>query len=360
MEHLQNYCRDDSKITELLNIEDPKIISFLLESAENALQKYKTQKNKKYVKRSLDIIDTFSDIKISYKKSFCDNLKGLSWTGNSCYMDSVLFALFAIPNDINTNFLANYDQNTRNSRIQAEIINIMKYITTPNNSDYNCSNIRKIIRDEYHVKYDERFYTNKMQDAGEFLLFLVDKLENTNLLFKRDAVYGFNKKNNVEPISIQKKYDSIVWNVTPYNLQHLDINKVYNIRTLMTLESEDLNIHNWKYTNKLDVSEIIDSPYIIFNVMRKKMENNREIYLKHKIIPTKTLMINNDRKLYLHSIVVLVSNHYITYFRCNDWYVYNDMSSGRKISYVGSYADMLLQNTSPIKNGLLYFYTSKN
>ena len=27
-------------------------------------------------------------------------------------------------------------------------------------------------------------------------------------------------------------------------------------------------------------------------------------------------------------------------------------------SYIGSYTDMLLQNTSPVTNGLLYFYTT--
>ena len=358
MEHFNNYCKDDTKITELLNINDPQLIKFLLSSAEKSLEKYKTQKNKRYVKRSLDIIDTFSDINISYRKSFCNNLKGLSWVGNSCYMDSVLFALFAIPNNININFLTKYDTNSKNSRIQMEIFNIMKYMRTPNNSEYNCSNIRKIIKEEHKIRYDEKFYTNRMQDAGEFLLFLVDKLENTNLLYRCKGMYGFNTRNNLEAINIQKTYDAIVWNITSSNLQHLDINKVYNIRTLLTIKNEDLDIQNWKYRNKLDISKVIDSPYIIFNVMRKKLVDNGEIYLNHKIIPTKTLLLDSGRKLYLHAIVVLVSNHYITYFRCNGWYVYNDMTGGRKISYIGSYTDMLLQNTSPVTNGLLYFYTT--
>lgn len=33
------------------------------------------------------------------KQSFtCDKLRVLTWENNSCYMDSVLFALFATPN----------------------------------------------------------------------------------------------------------------------------------------------------------------------------------------------------------------------------------------------------------------------
>jgi uncharacterized UBP type Zn finger protein len=358
MEHVEKYCRDDSEVIELLNIKDPETINFLFNSAKNALRKYPN--NKKFVKRSMDIFDTFSDVKVKYRKEFCENLKGLLWVGNSCYIDSVIFALFAVPNNINSQFLQKYNV----SKIQMEILNIVRYIREPSfDTKYNCLNLRKIFKQNYSPRSsDEQFFSNEMQDAGEFLLFLTDKLENTNVLQVSNTIYGFNNLRSTDHklrlLSKQKMNDSIVWNVTPSNLEHMDINKFYNIRTFLSLKDVQTDIQDWKFENKMDTRKVIDTPYIIFNIMRKKIAGNRELYLRYKIIPTQTMMLSNERQMYLHAIVVFVSGHYITYFRCNDWYLYDDLLSGNKIVHVGTYIDMLNENPSPITDGILYFYDS--
>ena len=120
---------------------------------------------------------------------------------------------------------------------------------------------------------------------------------------------------------------------------------------------------NKKYKRKIMYDFIKDSEYLIFKIERLG-ENDIRKY--DRIVPSEFIILQSNRKLYLHSIIVHKRNHYTCYIKCNEsWFYYNDVND--LIEYIGTYKDMIenkeLPNDTirpdPCEMSTLCFYSLK-
>ena len=337
---------------------------------------------------------------LSFKKDY--KVYGLNYTGNSCYMDSLLLCLLVIPNKvIKKNILQKNLDSLRDEKvlfktcnsnldkdilirknIQKELNNITESIRGINKVE-NCSTIRSLIK-----KCDSNtFYKPIPQDAGEFLFFLFNmfQVSVSNTIRK---TYGSNntsidKQILWEKITEIKDIASPIVDIVATKL--LEIKEKYNLKKFLKQTSDSVfdKYNKWtpdkqypeiNFMRRKELYKIISSPIIIFNLNRtygKPIYNEKGDFLK---IKTKNIwkqitipknIILDSKKLYLTSIVVHNGNgHYIAnYKHKGEWYWYNDIGTSEggqnikhAIKHIGSYQNMLLTTPSPETNGTIFFY----
>lgn len=318
--------------------------------------------------------------------SDCTKLGCLQNVGNSCYLDSVLFALLAIQNDfIDNNILFKHicktkkticddspdkDYNLRKI-FQLYLIAITRSIRLTKDIK-ECTTFRKIMN-KCQINGMPNFGNPGQQEAGEYLIYLL-KLFNCDELAKTKTItYASNSlRSNIRKKSLHKT--STIINKKASIIQFIDsftlMDKIHQKNKLhiflnQSIDSEELDKDNlFKYKNKnykrrIQDSELLDAPYLIFWAQRADPVYN--IVVNTKIIPNKYLNLKSKRTLYLSSIVIHIGRidygHYITYFKYKKkWYMYDDMTAS--ITPIGKYQNMLKHYPSPITNGVLYFYSS--
>ena len=374
MDDLKRYCKTND--VDILKVLSPDIKKLLLENAPKTIAKYKNDNNNAYVLRAKEIIDILTTIEQG-DPTKCVKLNPLKWTGNSCYIDSVLFALLAVPTEFTKHYifqaeLQDKDKPLVRQNIQREIIRIGRHIRGfERMKDNTCKDLRKSIK---HYPHPEEFEGTGMADAGEFLTYILD-------IFDLDVAtsylvnYATNNTEDELPelIKISSTYDkksSIVRYVTSDNLEFLDKDRIYDIRNFLSLkdDSGELDADNLyqpdttsrSFLRKISYNILLDSPYIIFRLDRQKFTARRTKFLNVSILPSQTLTIHSNRRFILTAIVVFEGAHYTCYFyNCANWFYYDDMA-GQKIVHIGSYEDMIESSPSPLRNGTLYFYNLKN
>ena len=315
----------------------------------------------------------------------------MKYKGNSCYQDSVLLALFAIPNKFITKHILkkNIEEISKNpkreikcsdklesdilfrSNIKNELINITDLMRNPDNNVTNCSNLRKLIK-ECPSTSRQKFYETGMQDAGEFIQYLFSLFEVTGIKLQRkmyitNELTGIYTSKNKSFLNLRKVIDrtentSPIILISSESLQKS--NKDININKYL-IKKEDIELDKknlYKYENEyykrtINIERVIDAKYLIFYVQRLSVNKN---ILHNKIIPSETIVLPNDKQLNLHSIVVYRGYHYTCYIKCDkNWFYYNDLSLN--IDFVGNY-DEMIENVSnrpdPCKEGTLYFYSN--
>lgn len=394
---MENYCL--TRNTKFLReITDPILIKFIVRAVGYTLETYPDYNNK-YNMMALEIID------IIYKPVFSSmncNYKGLSWVGNSCYMDSVLFALFSTA----TNFVYNNVLNTRLKRengprfccsetnrnvpiemaseidlevrkaVQGQLRDIYTSITGGSNTE-TCTQLRRVLRRCPNV---ENYHDTRIKDAGEFLTYILEMFP-TNVARRKYITYvtndiiSENPTDMLESSSYVDDRSSIINMVDSHELQKLD-SGVHDIRQFVDniLDSGALTEENKFYSDNLgryfsrriSYSLLISTPYLIFRFQRLGIDlrSGRKIFIGKKILPSQILTIKGEsvsqmKFLFLSSIVVYENLHYTVYFRCgNLWYYYDDISEeANHTRLVGDYNKMLRSRPSPVTNGTLYFYT---
>ena len=310
----------------------------------------------------------------------CENkISGLNYTGNSCYQDTSLLCLFSRKNEFIDDNILYKDLNEIESKevkcsiktrekIQKELYRITKSMRGLENISY-CSNLRKLLKD---CDYGSKFSTTDMQDAGEFLQYLFSLFEVVNTKIKI-LNYVTNSKEEINNDNIldsrklltktlkRTEVVSPVFNVSNFILEEQmkfsDI--MINMEDVKFTKENRYNFEDKKYSRKITITKILESDYIIFNIMRKfynisKGKNDRNYdYIDFE----RKLRIGNNI-LFLNSIVIHESHHYTCYFRCgNEWFFYNDNPSGSKhlIKRVGKFTDLInIEDTHRL--GTLYFY----
>jgi hypothetical protein len=312
----------------------------------------------------------------SYLSDVCP-FTGLKYTGNSCYQDSVLLALFAIPNNyIDMNILEKnvknisknknreikcsevYDQDYKyRKNIQKELREITVSIRGLKNVKY-CSGLRALLRNCPSFG-GQKFYETDTNDAGEFLQYLFSLFEvegvelektvylsndiETNRLKKMKV--STSRRQKISPIfMIQSSFSEnpIVLQSQIYTVD----DAVFDKKNLVASES------GGKFRRRIETTEIIDAEYIVFYDNRLGFEGRTN----KAVIPSETLKIRN-RELSLHSVVVHRNVHYTAYIKCNNkWYYYNDLSG---INLFTDDFEYLLKHSFPnvCREGVLYFYS---
>jgi len=310
------------------------------------------------------------------------HFSGLSYTGNSCYMDTTLIATFLVPNlfitneiieknlDLSTtkkcsleNYTLDKDINCRKN-LQKTLIEIITSIRSQKSSIKNVEELRKSIS---FCKGSEKFHKKDTQDAGEFLAYLFDKFEVESSRFIT-YTYGYNEDQKLYLTSKKEQSGNPIVSV---RLENLSQEKTYIVTQFIKqkeyshFDNENLfkakvNGNTMTFKNRLEITKT-KSPFIVFYIQRL---NYNEDFQTIKIIPPK-LMFNSVPTRYsvlsLSAIVIHTGGaHYICVFKKdNTWYWFDDnpSSSKYKIKIIGSYEQMLLTKPSPITNGTLYYYS---
>ena len=348
---------------------------------------------------------------LSHSEKTC-NIKGLNYTGNSCYMDSTLLCIFAIPNktitdnilkkdisnlkelkNIGINLWSKCHEDINNDiKIRQDIQKALNDITDSMRGLYNvkkCSNLRSLIK---KCPGSQPFHGTGTQDSGEFLSYLFNLFQ-VDVANTRRRSYGSNDLSDKPKWTLVSeiidKNSSPIIDVVSTTLQTLP--KDYDITRLVKqtqdsiLEESNIWIPNKnnpseKYIRRKEVFRVRQSPIIIFNLVRtygeasfaKPMTKIEKITGRGKfkgivtkniwtrILAPETMTLNNN-KLSLNAIVVHTGGaHYIANFKCNgNWFWYDDSPGLPKhtIKYIGSYENMLKTHPNPLTHGTLYFYT---
>jgi hypothetical protein len=278
-------------------------------------------------------------------------LKSLSWSGNSCYMDSILQSIFGpgIDNTLAEEILySNLDLDTREKScsienrnlLQKELRKISNTIQNISDTDVkNVSEFRKILKN--CPGNFEQFYDTNMRDSGEFLSYLLDFFPIGEKARTITTTYGTNSfSSNPELIESSKIVDtkaSIIIAITPFQLLTITesiklsnfLNTIDDSGKLDSPLIPDEGIGKGKsFFRRIAIKEMIDSPVIIFSVNRINPINNK--YISTKLFPTKHIELKSKRKLELSAITIFQEHHYTCYFKCNNnWYYYDDTSPNR-------------------------------
>ena len=310
------------------------------------------------------------------------NFTGLSYTGNSCYMDTTLMSTFLVPNLFITNeileknldlsktkkcTLQNYtlEQDIQNRKnLQKVLQNITTSIRSQKVSIKDITNLRKSIS---YCKGSENFHKRNTQDAGEFLAYLFDKFEVESSTFIT-YTYGYNED---QKLYLTSKKEQSSNPIVVVRLENLSKENVYNITQFIKqkeyshFDNENLfkatvDDKQMTFTNRLEITKT-KSPFIVFYVQRL---NYNEEFQTIKLIPPK-FMFNSVPTRYstlsLSAIVIHTGGaHYTSVFKKHDtWYWFDDNPGNNKykIKIIGSYEKMLVTKPSPITHGTLYYYT---
>jgi hypothetical protein len=335
------------------------------------IQKYKNEKITPKQGYFLDIIyflrcinmKKLSNIFLNFLESINYTVipyRGLTYLSNSCYMDSALVCLLSSPNSIIENMLNSSCYNSlivsKNIKdvdnIKNELRNI-HYNMYYKNESYNCKKLKEILRNFYS---SENYFSNKMQDAGEFL-YTIFNIFNLNTVKRRRRTFVIDK----DPIKVSDVIENCnpIYNISVFSIKDKQSVNITDFIEEVTDEVLDKNnmykLGNKVYDRKLDIYTIQEAEYIIFNVDRRYIKNN--IKIETAVICPENIYIGN-RLLFLTSVIVHKNLHYTCYNKIGYiWYKYDDNPSGLEciVKKVGFYDDMLNYNIE--KDGTLFFYT---
>lgn len=303
------------------------------------------------------------------------SIRGLDYVGNSCYQDSTLLALLAIPNRfITTNMLIKDLSKDLSKQIdyrlriafQKEIVRIAKSMRGLDHVK-DCTNLRKLIK---YCKGPQPFHEVGTQDAGEFLLYIFDIFNIEDVIIERITLVTNDLTRRVPKEYIETH--KVIQNSSPiisihsgsiFNIAETDLRKFIDRADDTVFELSNVYIHkptNEVFRRRIELNRIVKADYIIFNVHRlHQLIDGKRIIEKRLYTPIRCpeQMTIRSRILHLHAIVVHEHNHYTCYIKCSGhWYYYNDLAS-HKISPIGNYKKMLLQKPSAETCGTLYFYS---
>jgi ubiquitin C-terminal hydrolase len=366
--YINNMCKDIINSYQLNFIEDTYLKNFIYKVIYYILN---NNFNKQIKKKA---------IYIQKKMSNDNNIKGLINYSNSCYMDSVLIALFATENYfvkkliLKNNLVERNVSNTvcykndpsldlkMRNKIKIELIKIYKrihYYKYINNEDEDeddstCSSLRYLLGS---CENGKRYFTDEQQDVDEFLRFLLSIFD-VDVATTHTIIYY--KNNDIDKKLITNKInnnDTIIIPIEYKDLFNKKINFEDNINKIeLDVEHDELIKYNNKtYLYKDSIYKYIDSPYLIFTIPRKQLN-----YIVNTPVNLNRYL---DNKYLLISIVIfngtIHNGHYTTYFLSNGrWYYYDDIYNN--INLIGNYEQLLISQPSPITNGVQYYYIKIN
>lgn len=301
---------------------------------------------------------TLDELKLIYKRK-CNNIDIYYDGVNSCYIDSLMVALFNKKNPIIEEIILNSsvkDYNNDNltkigSNIKIELFKLYRKISLQDvNEDINkCVNLRKLFQDYITIyrknvnpKYDKIEWTQAQNDYTDVLTFL-------QIIFNIPDTLKYSKNNRIE--------NRYFLDVFPLDI-FLNANGVIKIKDYYPKYSnsftyEDDNNIEIKYT---DTIEYLSTP-LLFIQFNRIFDGEK---LDTIIIPSlKIKLKNNKYPLYLNAIIIqkygtVNFGHYICLYECNNiWYEFDDLK--RKNIKIGSF-DRILDNEDYTRNitGLYY------
>ena len=314
-------------------------------------------------------------------------LNGLKYNLNSCYMDSVLLALFAVPNRTISDSILNKDLNDLKvgrlwtkcdddldkdirgrKKIQRGLNDVTNYMRGLSDSPSDCKQLRLLLKNCIQT---QAFHGTGTQDAGEFLVYLFNMFQ-VNVATTVTEVYGSSSEFSdwVLTSDNRETNDSVIVDVVSTVLMEKEAN--YDITKYVENTSEH-SVEGWRpdrsrpeetFIRKRDIFRVESAPLVIFKLDRtygSPSIKDGEYKIKTKNIWKKVMapefMMLNNIKLYLSAIVVHTGDaHYVVNVKCdNNWFFYDDTTPS--VKHVGSYGKMLKTKPDPMTHGTIYMYT---
>jgi len=301
------------------------------------------------------------DKRIVCKSSF------MSWENNSCYLDSLIIALFNKKDrfiekyllDANINDYGNDKLKELGNRIKEELKRIyMTIIGTDRNDKYTCVNFRKLLNNYYLILKSIMPKIKLIGSNDNWVSSQLDVFELLEFLF---MIFDIKNTTKISDANNPPIYTNFV-NMIPIDFilderKEVKISDIYpSYETMFQLSDKNAYIdkygrkHNY-YTKR---TEILKADKLLIRVSR----NIGSMKLKTRIIPCSSLKFKEGGKLYLNSLIIHYGSnqggHYICLFKCNNkWYEYDDLNS--KISKIGS-LNNIIDNKRYCNNivGLVY------
>ena len=316
----------------------------------------------------------------------------LEWTGNSCYLDSTLFAFFAGSESFINDLLdmnldeRNYEMITNKcsenkdedfeykKSVLEELKKIGNSIRRTGEKVTNCRKLRETLA---NCPDQEKYHEDVTGDAGAFLEYIlgllpVQKASRITKVYgvhlsKTDLHYEDLDTSDFSLISVE--YDT---NTSIIHVVDNDIVKNINgdlISEFLTeiIDSDELVSENGNFKRFISIENIIDTPYLIFTVERLGGTYSNPILSWNTIYPDDIISLDNsdpNSKLFILSAVVMHTgkNHYVAIAKYGDWwYYYDDMPKYTLIKYK-SFNDIVEESyknkkiTNPLTHGTQYYY----
>jgi len=370
IKHMQNKIKHKSNI--IKKIDDKKIIKLIkyeINNLKNNLNDIITLKLNISKNEYISLIKKFypyytylnkynkKQLQVIYNR-ICKNISIKNDQNNSCYLDSLLIALFNTKNEYIENILLysnvkKYNDNLYNKGIliQNELKHIYDIVALKKQTSVtNCSNFRKLLK-SYYIDY---FKINPYIDKINWTTSQNDYFEIFNIFnyifdIPNDLHYMIN--NNIEYRSFIDVFpiDDLISNKTIY------VDKYYPKRENI-ITFDDINDINYGKIIKEKI-EYLKTP-ILFIYFNRNFNNVKK--LNTTIIPSLKLKLkHNNFNLYLNSIIIHLGDvnggHYITLYECKGlWYKYDDLLVKEEL--IGTFND-IINNNLYLQNltGLYYF-----
>lgn len=294
-------------------------------------------------------------------------MKGLSWVGNSCYIDAVLIACIVTIEGVDT-YLRTPASSSKNNRIRSALINIYNYIIeadldsmslTQEEREYMRTVSRDIdsrgvsaLRERLHAcSQGRRFASHDENDAGEFTSYLFNLLKITNCSMSKTTYFSNDRTNwYVGTRAVDTKSIPIV-DVVPEALvgstSPIRIDRFLSIKTMDKLDRPYKGENGIYYEYKLDHTKLNHADFIVFNIIRLGYDGS--------LNQTPVFPVQHIQNLNLRAVVVYEKHHYTAYLYVDDvWYYYDDLHP--EFVHVGKFERLLNATPSPMSAGTLYWY----
>lgn len=317
----------------------------------------------------------------------CINIRGLKWSGNSCYLDSTLISLFAVPSAFTDDILTmnlvnkrfdslvcgkNVNEDLKNRKlVQNQLRIVVNSIRGIGPEVDTCFDLRETLK---RCPNSENFHDTEMKDAGEFLSYLLSIFPVQHAV-KQSTTYATNSKERNIVMNDIVKTSQITDNKASVIISVSDIillkqkNNAMPIGTYLYQREDNYpnffdnnnlfypeNSNNG-YIRRITDDRLVDAPYIIFSMTRISPFKS---FIKAPVIPTEEIQLDNKKRFSLSAIVLFQNAHYTCLFRCeNEWYYYNDMGTDNyyTVKKIGHYDNIFTISPRPNTHGTQYFYT---
>ena len=303
----------------------------------------------------------------------CNKINGLFWTGNSCFIDSTIVALFANPSPLSNQILFEpikplRGENRCGMTIELDIANrteiqnalkeINNTITNQNNKIKYCTNLRKAIA---KCPSEENFHLPTIGDSGEFLAFIFGLFNITGGMTQR-ITYGTNYLGQNIPheqlvqspdVIVDNQASCIIW-AYPEKLLEKKVIKtkdlIYTSEDSGLLSSDNLykmtdkdNMTIGEFQRRITYTKFIQGAAIIFNLGRIQLGIG---FIDRLVFIDSHIKLESGQTFKLTGVVLYVPGHYKATILCGeDWYLYDDAiysSLGMEKIGTGTFNEMIL------------------
>jgi virulence-associated protein VapD len=335
---------------------------------------------KKEVKRlnpDVQYVDRMTRQELSVMLRNCEDLGGLAWKDNSCYMDSILVALFHLPDSYFINTFIQKAPKHKNKELNAIALEIKRvlrgavYVIQKKHIAY-CMSLRTLMKQfdamyqrVYDVRIEEVEWMHTQLEPSDVIRAFLRIFDVPNDCEYKFSYFGIKRggtnKRHVSDGTRQTNFADVQIEADELLKQ---ANNVLDISDyLPIMETRDIfeDDELWKpepnkeYGTRVVRKTYTKAPALYVHIGR----NFGGEKLKTLIHPVKKLKLRgNDRPLYLRSILIHHGDdadhgHYTCYLHCkDDWYHYNDMGF-KQHKLTGKLETVLKENDKYVMRNLV-------